>query len=126
MITAKFFSLFIWSITENFYLHCVKLEQKCVQSCQLQVSCTYMTIHVFQVTTCIHGHKIFVLLERFLIKGVSLCCVLLSSYLRVYGLRFSKEDHIALVKLFFELVTIDNLESPLLHAWCHILSRLLK
>ena len=41
-------------------------------------------------------------------------------------IQFSKQDHVTLVKLLFELVTIPDLESPLLQAWCVILSKLLK
>ena len=48
------------------------------------------------------------------------------SFVRVYGVQFSKQDHVTLVKLLFELVTIPDLESPLLQAWCVILSKLLK
>lgn len=50
----------------------------------------------------------------------------LSSYLTVYDLHFSKEDHIKLVKLLFELITIPNLDSGLLCSWCLLVNRLLK
>ena len=48
------------------------------------------------------------------------------SFLRVYGLHFSKEDHVHLIHLLFELVTGDNLESPLLGTWSTLLTHLLK
>jgi proteasome activator subunit 4 len=44
----------------------------------------------------------------------------------VYGFHFTKEDHIKLVKLLFELVTIPNLESPLLNSWSSLLIDLLR
>ncbi|XP_064386719.1 proteasome activator complex subunit 4-like, partial [Halichondria panicea] len=50
----------------------------------------------------------------------------LKSFLRVYGLHFSKEDHVHLIHLLFELVTGDNLESPLLGTWSTLLTHLLK
>lgn len=84
-----------------------------------------MVILTFQSTTLLCALRFLHCWKD--INRVFLCVsVLWNSYIGVYGLRFSKEDHIALVKLFFELVTIDNLESPLLDTWCQMLTKLLK
>lgn len=48
------------------------------------------------------------------------------SYARIYGYQFSKDDHLKLVRLMYELVTIPNLESPLVHTWAGMLGRLLQ
>eukprot|EP00118_Oscarella_pearsei_P016564 m.158850 g.158850 ORF g.158850 m.158850 type:complete len:1318 (+) comp38755_c1_seq1:297-4250(+) len=50
----------------------------------------------------------------------------LALYLKLYGRRFSKEDHVFLVKLFYELVTIPDLEPLLLEKWATDLTNLLK
>lgn len=44
----------------------------------------------------------------------------------MYDLQMSKTDHINLVKLMYSLVTIPNLESPLVQSWGFLLVRLLK
>ncbi|XP_014213300.1 proteasome activator complex subunit 4-like [Copidosoma floridanum] len=46
-------------------------------------------------------------------------------YIRLYGLRFTKEDHIALVKLFYELITIPGLQPTSLEKFATILMLLL-
>lgn len=48
------------------------------------------------------------------------------SFLRAYDLQMSKDDHVHLVKVVFSLVTIPNLESPLLRSWSSLLVLLLK
>ncbi|KAF5303620.1 hypothetical protein FQA39_LY09867 [Lamprigera yunnana] len=50
----------------------------------------------------------------------------LNKYIRIYGLKFSKEDHIALVKLYYELVTIPNLEPMRINKFSATLNYLLK
>ncbi|XP_019858537.1 PREDICTED: proteasome activator complex subunit 4 [Amphimedon queenslandica] len=50
----------------------------------------------------------------------------LTSFIKIYGFHFTKEDHINLVQLLFHLVTIPNLESPLLKCWSTLLEKLLK
>ena len=83
------------------------------------------------------NHPVFYFRIEVIDKCISSCTVslhsfpqittpLLYSFLRAYGYQFSKQDHIMLVKLLFELVTIPNLEPPLLQSWALILSRLLK
>ncbi|XP_046617317.1 proteasome activator complex subunit 4-like [Neodiprion virginianus] len=42
--------------------------------------------------------------------GCSLWTARLCKYIKIYGMKFSKEDHILLVKLMYELITIPNLE----------------
>ncbi|KAF5308174.1 hypothetical protein FQR65_LT06354 [Abscondita terminalis] len=50
----------------------------------------------------------------------------LNKYTRIYGLKFSKEDHIALVKLYYELVTIPDLEPTRINKFGCTLNLLLK
>ncbi|KAK4885236.1 hypothetical protein RN001_001507 [Aquatica leii] len=50
----------------------------------------------------------------------------LNKYTRIYGLKFSKEDHIALVKLYYELVTIPDLEPTRINKFGCTLNFLLK
>ncbi|KAK5647619.1 hypothetical protein RI129_002511 [Pyrocoelia pectoralis] len=50
----------------------------------------------------------------------------LNKYTRIYGFKFSKEDHIALVKLYYELVTIPGLEPTRINKLACTLTFLLK
>lgn len=47
-------------------------------------------------------------------------------YLRLYGRKFSKEDHVLFVKLLYELVTIPQLEISMLQGFTRLLITLLK
>lgn len=47
-------------------------------------------------------------------------------YIKIYGLNFSKEDHIALIKLFYELITIPDLEPTRVNKCAFTLTQLLK
>ncbi|XP_046740797.1 proteasome activator complex subunit 4-like [Diprion similis] len=50
------------------------------------------------------------ILLRELDVGCSIWTARLYKYIKLYGMKFSKEDHIVLVKLMFKLITIPNLE----------------
>ncbi|KAL6256285.1 hypothetical protein P5V15_012401 [Pogonomyrmex californicus] len=50
----------------------------------------------------------------------------LNLYTQLYGMKFSKEDHIAFVKLMYELVTIPKLEANLFNKFGNVLVTLLK
>uniref|UniRef100_A0A665UKH4 Proteasome activator subunit 4b n=1 Tax=Echeneis naucrates TaxID=173247 RepID=A0A665UKH4_ECHNA len=50
----------------------------------------------------------------------------LFSYLKLYGRRFSKEDHILFIKLLYELVTLPNLEPHMMQSYARLLIHLLK
>ncbi|KAM0724588.1 Proteasome activator complex subunit 4B [Formica fusca] len=50
----------------------------------------------------------------------------LNIYIKLYGMKFSKEDHIAFVKLIYELVTIPNLDPNLINKFGTTLILLLK
>ncbi|KAL4612987.1 proteasome activator complex subunit 4B-like [Arapaima gigas] len=50
----------------------------------------------------------------------------LSAYLRLYGRKFSKEDHILFVKLMYELVTFPRLEISMMQGFARLLINLLK
>ncbi|EFN87710.1 proteasome activator complex subunit 4B [Harpegnathos saltator] len=57
------------------------------------------------------------------------CCLWssrLRNYLYIYGMKFSKEDHIILIKLMYELVTIPNLEPELVNKFSSVLLSLLR
>ncbi|XP_052006994.1 proteasome activator complex subunit 4A-like isoform X1 [Xyrauchen texanus] len=50
----------------------------------------------------------------------------LSTYMRLYGRKFSKKDHVLLVKLLYELVTIPKLEVSMMQSFTRLLINLLK
>lgn len=50
----------------------------------------------------------------------------LSTYLRLYGRKFSKEDHVLFIKLLYELVTIPKLEISMMQSFARLLVNLLK
>lgn len=47
-------------------------------------------------------------------------------FLKLYGRRFSKEDHILFIKLLYELVTLPNLEPHMMQSYARLLIQLLK
>nr|CAD7196723.1 unnamed protein product [Timema douglasi] len=52
--------------------------------------------------------------------------IMLDMYLKYYGLKFSKDDHIALIYLMYELVTIPDLEPYLVNKFGLLFIMLLK
>ncbi|XP_034040183.1 proteasome activator complex subunit 4A isoform X2 [Thalassophryne amazonica] len=50
----------------------------------------------------------------------------LSMYMRLYGRKFSKEDHVLFIKLLYELVTIPRLEMSMMQGLARLLINLLK
>ncbi len=48
------------------------------------------------------------------------------SYLSVYDLHFSKQDHVHLIKLLYELVIIPNVDAAVLSSSCALLRKLLR
>ncbi|XP_063300040.1 proteasome activator complex subunit 4 [Pelobates fuscus] len=50
----------------------------------------------------------------------------LNTYIRLYGRKFSKEDHVLFVKLLYEMVTIPKLEISMMHGFARLLINLLK
>ncbi|KAJ8385476.1 hypothetical protein AAFF_G00185720 [Aldrovandia affinis] len=50
----------------------------------------------------------------------------LSTYMRLYGRKFSKEDHVLFIKLLYELVTIPKLEISMMQGFARHLINLLK
>ncbi|XP_031565856.1 proteasome activator complex subunit 4-like [Actinia tenebrosa] len=50
----------------------------------------------------------------------------LSSYIKLYGRKFSKEDHINFIKLFYELITTPELDAQFIIGYGHVLILLLK
>ncbi|XP_036816791.1 proteasome activator complex subunit 4B isoform X1 [Oncorhynchus mykiss] len=50
----------------------------------------------------------------------------LSTYIRLYGRKFSKEDHVLFIKLLYELITIDKLEISMMQGLARLLINLLK
>lgn len=53
-------------------------------------------------------------------------CFLLSRYIRLYGHKFSKEDHLTFIKILFELITIPDLDYSLIQKFSQLLVTLLK
>ncbi|CAH0550528.1 unnamed protein product [Brassicogethes aeneus] len=65
-------------------------------------------------------------LAREMRPGCALWTSRLNKYIKIYGLKFSKEDHIALIKLFYELVIIPDLEPSRINKSATTLTSLLK
>ncbi|KAK5608897.1 Proteasome activator complex subunit 4B [Crenichthys baileyi] len=65
-------------------------------------------------------------LLRELWPGVAFWSRKLFSFLKLYGRRFSKEDHVLFVKLLYELVTLPNLEPHMMCSYARLLIQLLK
>ncbi|XP_026207401.1 proteasome activator complex subunit 4B-like [Anabas testudineus] len=65
-------------------------------------------------------------LLRELWPGVTFWCRKLFSFLKLYGRRFSKEDHILFIKLLYELVVMPNLEPHMMQSFARLLIHLLK
>uniref|UniRef100_A0A668AU47 Proteasome activator complex subunit 4B n=1 Tax=Myripristis murdjan TaxID=586833 RepID=A0A668AU47_9TELE len=65
-------------------------------------------------------------LVRELWPGVSFWSRKLFSFLKLYGRRFSKEDHVLFIKLLYELVTLPNLEPHMMQGYARLLIQLLK
>ncbi|KAA8581409.1 hypothetical protein FQN60_002990 [Etheostoma spectabile] len=65
-------------------------------------------------------------LLRELWPGVAFWTNKLFSFLKLYGRRFSKEDHILFIKLLYELVTLPNLEPHMMQSYAKLLIQLLK
>uniref|UniRef100_A0A3B4UZE2 Proteasome activator Blm10 middle HEAT repeats region domain-containing protein n=1 Tax=Seriola dumerili TaxID=41447 RepID=A0A3B4UZE2_SERDU len=63
---------------------------------------------------------------RELWPGVAFWSRKLFSFLKLYGRRFSKEDHILFIKLLYELVTLPNLEPHMMQSYARLLIHLLK
>uniref|UniRef100_A0A669AYM5 Proteasome activator Blm10 mid region domain-containing protein n=1 Tax=Oreochromis niloticus TaxID=8128 RepID=A0A669AYM5_ORENI len=65
-------------------------------------------------------------LLRELWPGVAFWSRKLFSFLKLYGRRFSKDDHILFIKLLYELVTLPNLEPHMMQSYARLLIQLLK
>nr|XP_015218489.1 PREDICTED: proteasome activator complex subunit 4 isoform X1 [Lepisosteus oculatus] len=65
-------------------------------------------------------------LLRELWPGVMFWTRKLSTYIRLYGRKFSKEDHVLFIKLLYELVTIPKLEISMMQGFARLLISLLK
>ncbi|VEN57554.1 unnamed protein product [Callosobruchus maculatus] len=65
-------------------------------------------------------------LGREMRPGCALWTSRLAKYIKIYGHKFSKEDHIALIKLFYELIIIPDLEPTRINKCATTLSMLLK
>ncbi|TRY59018.1 hypothetical protein DNTS_012403 [Danionella cerebrum] len=63
---------------------------------------------------------------RELWPGVVFWTKKLTRYLHLYGRKFSKEDHVLFIKLYFELVTIPKLEISMMQTFAQILTNLLE
>ncbi|XP_076868497.1 proteasome activator complex subunit 4A isoform X2 [Brachyhypopomus gauderio] len=63
---------------------------------------------------------------RELWPGVTFWTRKLSTYIRLYGRKFSKEDHVLFIKLLFELVTLTKLEITVMQGFARLLISLLK
>eukprot|EP00794_Sanderia_malayensis_P017776 gene17776-19552_t len=61
-----------------------------------------------------------------LTPGVIFWCNRFTVYLRIYGQRFSKEDHILFIKLLYEIATTPDLEPQFVRGLSHTLVWLLK
>ncbi|MEE6474290.1 hypothetical protein FKM82_010338 [Ascaphus truei] len=53
-------------------------------------------------------------------------CFFICRYIRLYGRKFCKEDHVLFVKLLYELVTVPKLEISMMQGFARLLISLLK
>ncbi|CAD7093813.1 unnamed protein product [Hermetia illucens] len=58
--------------------------------------------------------------------GVGYCANRLQIYIKLYGLKFSKEDHIYFIKVFVELISLPFLEPAKVNKFCVLLSQLFR
>ncbi|KAM4716279.1 proteasome activator complex subunit 4B-like [Anableps anableps] len=65
-------------------------------------------------------------LLRELWPGVAFWSRKLFSFLKLYGRRFSKDDHVLFISLLYELVTLPNLEPHMMCSYARLLIQLLK
>lgn len=63
---------------------------------------------------------------REITPGVSIYVARLMKYIKLYGMKFSKEDHIKFVKLLLELISIPNLEPDKVNKFCYAITSLLR
>ncbi|XP_055545788.1 proteasome activator complex subunit 4A-like isoform X2 [Wyeomyia smithii] len=63
---------------------------------------------------------------REITPGVAIYVSRLTKYIKLYGMKFSKEDHIKFVKLLLELISIPNLEPDKVNKFCYALTVLLR
>lgn len=63
---------------------------------------------------------------REITPGVSIYVSRLMKYIKLYGMKFSKEDHIKFVKLLLELISIPNLEPDKVNKFCYAITSLLR
>ena len=67
-----------------------------------------------------------VVLQGELRTGLTYWANQLTRYIRLYGLKFSAEDHILFIKLLYEVIIIPDLECVLVDCLCSALLKLLK
>ncbi|XP_055613465.1 proteasome activator complex subunit 4B-like isoform X2 [Uranotaenia lowii] len=63
---------------------------------------------------------------REITPGVSIYVSRLMKYIKLYGMKFSKEDHIKFVKLLLELICIPNLEPDKVNKFCYAITTMLR
>lgn len=63
---------------------------------------------------------------REMTPSVSAAMARLLMYIKLYGLKFSKEDHIKFIKLILALIELPHLEPAKLNKLCIVLSQLLR
>lgn len=63
---------------------------------------------------------------REITPGVSIYVSRLMKYIKLYGMKFSKEDHIKFVKVLLELINIPNLEPDKVNKFCYAITSLLR
>ncbi|KAJ8365239.1 hypothetical protein SKAU_G00140700, partial [Synaphobranchus kaupii] len=74
----------------------------------------------------IKGNLALAVQVRELWPGVLFWTRKLSTYIRLYGRKFTKEDHVLFVKLLYELVTIPTMEIGMMQGFTRLLVSLLK
>lgn len=60
--------------------------------------------------------------ERTPAVGIAIIAHLNFSYIKLYGLKFSKEDHVKFIKLLLSLIEIPDLEPAKLNKFCIVLA----
>ncbi|KAJ6635616.1 Proteasome activator complex subunit 4, partial [Pseudolycoriella hygida] len=74
----------------------------------------------------IKNHLAKAVAQRDFRPGVTVVFQKLSNYIKLYGMKFSKEDHIKFIKLLLQLIEIPSIEPVRLNRYFTLLSQLLR
>ena len=103
-----------------------KPQHEVVYNSNLPYSVDYLDRESSYALSVIKTNLAKVVLQGELRTGLTYFASQLTRYIRLYGLKFSVEDHVLFTKLLLEAVTIPELECILVERLCNVLIKLLK